>query len=123
MNVEVILNKLEAAGGLMSEATIRGKNKGVDDALLVRFVRANRMLADLRRATLMLDRGEPLEEVLRKADQEYLGGFDFTGVTTAPNDPLHAQQVVDHIAHLEEDQTKLIRHALNSWHEAARSQA
>lgn len=40
---------------------------------------------------------------------------EFLGIDTAPNDPRHAQQVIDHIAHLEEPQIKAIRDALNSW--------
>jgi hypothetical protein len=44
---------------------------------------------------------------------------EFSGITTAPEDPTHAQQVVDHIAHLREDQINVITDVLLSWREAA----
>lgn len=45
---------------------------------------------------------------------------EFAGITTPPDDQRHVQQVIDHIAHLRDDQVKKIRDALNMWDRAAR---
>lgn len=42
-------------------------------------------------------------------------GEEFSGIDTAPEDPRHVQQVIDHIAHLEDEQVAEIRDAMNSW--------
>ncbi len=50
-------------------------------------------------------------------------GQEFAGITTAPNDPSHVGQVIDHIAHLEEEQVADIRFALKQWGTAAHQRA
>ena len=43
---------------------------------------------------------------------------EFGDVDTAPNDPRHVGQLIDHLAHLEDDQVAEIRAKLNEWEEA-----
>jgi hypothetical protein len=44
-----------------------------------------------------------------------VGPQEFSGVTTAPGDPAHVQQVIDHIAHLTGPQVAEIMAAINNW--------
>jgi hypothetical protein len=39
---------------------------------------------------------------------------------TAPDDPSHVQEVIDHIAHLSDEQVAAIRERLNQWEAASR---
>lgn len=40
---------------------------------------------------------------------------EFSGVDTAPDDPRHVEQVINHLAHLEDEQVEAIRRELASW--------
>jgi NTP pyrophosphatase (non-canonical NTP hydrolase) len=44
---------------------------------------------------------------------------EFSGITSAPDNPIHVEQVINHIAHLDEEQVTAIRNQLNLWHETA----
>lgn len=62
-----------------------------------------------------------LDRLRRVRNQLYDRPVDeFSGITTDADDPRHAQEVVDHIAHLDEEQVEYIRQALNQWKKAAR---
>jgi hypothetical protein len=43
---------------------------------------------------------------------------EFSGINSAPDDPVHVEQVINHIAHLEEEQVDAIRTKLIEWREA-----
>jgi hypothetical protein len=49
------------------------------------------------------------------AYEELQARTGISGVTTAPDDPGHVQQLIDHIAHLDDEQEAMIRRALNKW--------
>lgn len=42
-------------------------------------------------------------------------GREFGGIDTAPNDPTHVRQVIDHIAHLEDHQVAEIQREICNW--------
>jgi hypothetical protein len=44
---------------------------------------------------------------------------EFSGINSAPDDPVHVQEVIDHIAHLEPEQVDAITAALIQWKKAA----
>lgn len=44
--------------------------------------------------------------------------FEFGGVDTAPDDPRHVGQIIDHIAHLEDEQVMAIHQELSGWKRA-----
>ena len=48
---------------------------------------------------------------------------EFSGIVVAPAHPLHVPQLIDHIAHLEEEQWEKARTVLNNWKEAADARA
>lgn len=53
--------------------------------------------------------GESADATPRSAPEE------FGGITTAPDDPAHVEQVINHLAHLEDEQVAKIRDELNKW--------
>jgi hypothetical protein len=48
---------------------------------------------------------------------------EFSGINSATDDPKHVEEVINHIAHLDEDQVTAIRNQLNLWHETAQERA
>lgn len=73
-----------------------------------------------------VDSGQLRDTIIEGRIKKYLEGHDvsdlveFSGVTTAPDDVKHVAQVIDHIAHLNEDQVATIREHLKAWKIAAK---
>ena len=61
---------------------------------------------------------EELQLVLDAVDKAQGQPVEFRGINTAPEDPDHVKQVINHIAHLEMDQVDAIREQLIAWREA-----
>lgn len=56
---------------------------------------------------------------IQRVDRIYVEQ-EFSGIDTPPDDQRHVEQVISHIAHLDDDQVEKIRKCLNQWANAAR---